>query len=867
VGPQDVSVSFSAERPTFTIAGSGDTLTTTSWSDSVARVEFAEFEDGTVWDLGQFSHWGRGTTAGPNVEDLVTGSSRNFSAQYGGTARMGINDDTFLGQQYNDSVYDTSGNNTLYGGGGNDSLSADSGDDFLDGGAGNDTLSPGAGDNRIRFGRGYGLDSLYLYSASNNLGVNTVQFGDDVAVDQVRLRRGPYSNLILELAGTPDVLTVNGSLRGLADRDRLRLEFADGTVWGADEIEARLEGVSLIEGGTGNNTLVGGDGDDVFVGGEGNDTLTGGGGRDTFLFYRGDGTDTIIDEAPRIVLGEGIQTGDVYLYGSNFEYGQYDLNIQILGGGGLIVARNWFPPTHAGTIEFADGTVWDTTYVGSRVPFGFVQYGRGYFTGTPGDDTYSLGSTPDTMRGNAGDDVLSSNGGNDVLYGGAGDDTLDGGLGDDELHGDEGNDRLLGGAGNDYLAGGAGNDVLDAGVDILGSGETDRDRLFGAEGNDALIGRAGSDSLSGGTGDDLLDGGDGNDLLEGGAGDDTLDGGPGDDRLYGGPGSDTYLFGIGSGSDTLLDFDTTGSAIDTVRLGAGVLPGDVQVIQDGADLVLRLTASGDSLAIRSLGREGYGIERVEFDDGTVWDGAELRGRAIAVSARDRADVIYGGAGDETIDGLAGDDFIDAGAGGDIVLGGPGDDILHGGDGDDLLDGGPGFDQLVGGAGADTFIVRTDSGSDSIGDFGAGDTLAFGPGIAPADVRASRDVEVLFLDIAPTRQWIALENWFANGAQGTIRFDDGTAWDGASLKASVEAITDGDDFLVGTDAPETIAALAGRDTVHGLAGNDILLGGADSDLRRGGIRSVERRHGRRRARRRRGRRRTLRRLGRRHAGRR
>jgi len=828
VGPQDVSVAFSFDRPKFTIAGSGDTLTIASWGDNVARVELAEFDDGTVWDLGQFSHWGTGTNAGPDVEDLVTGSSRNFGAQYGGTARMGMNDETFFGLQYNDSVYDIRGNNTLYGGGGNDNLGTDSGDDLLDGGAGNDVLSPGTGDNRIRFGRGYGQDTLYFYGQPNDLGTDTVELGEDVAVDQVRLRRGPNSSLILELAGTPDVLTVNGSLRGLAGRDRLRLEFADGTVWGTDEIEARLQGVSLIEGGTGNNTLVGGDGDDIFIGGEGNDTLTGGGGRDTFLFDRGDGTDTIFDEAPHIVLGDGIRPEDVSLYGSNFASGQYDLNIQILGGGGLIVAKNWFPPTHSGTIEFADGTVWDTIYVGSRVPFGFVQYGRGAFTGTPGDDTYSLGSTPDTMRGNAGDDVLSSDGGNDELDGGPGDDTLDGGAGDDQLQGDEGNDRLLGGAGDDMLAGGAGDDVLDAGVDTPGAGETDRDRLYGAEGNDTLVGRAGSDTLSGGKGDDLLDAGEGNDLLDGGAGDDTLDGGPGDDRLYGGPGSDTYLFGIGSGNDTLLDFDTTGSALDTVRLGAGVAPLDVEIIQDGADLVLRLTASGDSLAIRTFGRAGYGIERVEFEDGTAWDGADLRSRAVAVPARDRADVIYGGAGDETIDGLAGDDFIDAGAGGDTVLGGPGDDILQGGDGDDVLDGGPGFDQLVGGAGADTFVVRTDSGSDSIGDFGAGDTLSFGPGIVPADVHASRDVEILYLDVAPTGQWIALENWFANGAQGTIRFDDGTTWDGASLKASVDAITDGDDFLVGTDAPETIAALAGRDTVHGLAGDDILLGGADSD---------------------------------------
>ena len=48
-------------------------------------------------------------------------------------------------------------------------------------------------------------------------------------------------------------------------------------------------------GNAGFDRLIGGDGDDLLVGGASSDSLTGGAGRDTFRFYRGDGTDFILD--------------------------------------------------------------------------------------------------------------------------------------------------------------------------------------------------------------------------------------------------------------------------------------------------------------------------------------------------------------------------------------------------------------------------------------------------------------------------------------------------------------------------------------------------------------------------------------------
>ncbi|MBI2198699.1 MAG: hypothetical protein HYU42_08900, partial [Candidatus Rokubacteria bacterium] len=127
-----------------------------------------------------------------------------------------------------------------------------------------------------------------------------------------------------------------------------------------------------------------------------------------------------------------------------------------------------------------------------------------------------------------------------VLQGTAGDDTLIG-------YGETG-DVISGLGGNDYLAGGAGDDTLEGGAGA--------DTLQGDSGNDSLLGGADADTLYGGEGDD------------------TLDGGRGDDIMDGGFGNDTYLFGRGSGQDTVNDYDW--QVVDTDRRHGG--PGDGAVL-------------------------------------------------------------------------------------------------------------------------------------------------------------------------------------------------------------------------------------------------------------------------------------------------
>lgn len=110
--------------------------------------------------------------------------------------------------------------------------------------------------------------------------------------------------------------------------------------------------------------------------------------------------------------------------------------------------------------------------------------------------------------------------------------------------------------------------------------------------------------MQGGFGNDVLEGGDGDDKLLGysagwlinapgsdiEAGNDVLYGGRGNDWMFGGRGNDTYLFGRGDGADKIdEEQNASGSSLDILRLGAGVLPQHVTLYRTNDRRVLAMT--------------------------------------------------------------------------------------------------------------------------------------------------------------------------------------------------------------------------------------------------------------------------------------
>lgn len=400
-------------------------------------------------------------------------------------------------------------------------------------------------------------------------------------------------------------------------------------------------------------------------------------------------------------------------------------------------------------------------------------------------------------------------GASSIVQGGVAADSLSTGSGSDFVFGKEGNDTLRGNQGNDYLDGGVGNDYL-----------------YGGDGADILLGGEGVDRLYGGAGNDILDGGAGNDYLDGGEG------------------SDTYLFGIGSGNDTISSYDRSVGRFDIVLLSEGLGKEDVQLSRQGNDLMIKLKGHGDTLRVSYFFNQdaagGYQIDQIQFAGGQSWSLEEIKQIVMQpaegltqLHGYESADVIQGSDASESINGYGGNDTL---------FGGGGDDRLDGGAGNDVLDGGAGNDHLSGGTGSDIYLFGPGSGHDVVNNYdtsaGRFDRILLATGVTPEDVTLRRSGSDLLLRLNNGQDSIRVQTFFhQDGAGGyqidRIDFADGTQWDVSTIKQMVLQATDGADQLTGYASGDVIDGGIGDDRIEGLAGDDTLIGGIGNDTLNGG----------------------------------
>jgi Ca2+-binding RTX toxin-like protein len=344
-----------------------------------------------------------------------------------------------------------------------------------------------------------------------------------------------------------------------------------------------------VVGTEGDDALFGYDGIDTLVGGGGNDTLAGGGGADRI--DAGDGDDVILVASAADFTVGALETVD--------------------GGAGNDVLR--FTSTTPGEILFPNMMNWFD-------PTGFRGVETIVISDAAGDTsgTTTLGVNARFVTGVAGLTIIGNDGAN----------FLGGTLGSDWIVGNGGDDTFSAGSGNDTLDGGAGSDTvlnfgppgpvtvdLAAGYALDGDGGTDL--LFNIEN---AQGSQNGDTLIGDDGANLLDGALGDDLVEGRGGNDVLIGGGGNDILAGGYGNDVYDVGVG-GQDWV--YEQGGE--DEMRL-TGVSPDQIERIRPdfSNDLVLRVAGSTDAVTIANWFYDlSYQVERVAFDDGTVWNLTQL----------------------------------------------------------------------------------------------------------------------------------------------------------------------------------------------------------------------------------------------------
>ncbi|MBH0183244.1 MAG: hypothetical protein HP490_16680 [Nitrospira sp.] len=783
-----------------------------------------------------FGETGADVLSGGEGNDLLDGGTENdtLAGDYL-TSQISVSDPLYW------TLFSALGDDWLSGGMGSDALAGGFGADVLLGGDGSDSLLGGEGDDHLEGGAG--SDILY-----GEYAFNSPEFLFNPVVSTIKALSG--NDLLDGGDGNDDLHGGEGddTLLGGAGNDRLIDDEPGYAIAGGNDI---------LDGGDGNDVLESWMGDDVLHGGAGNDRLTDFQGGDTL--YGDDGDDVLISALEPLPSGEAA-TGDSTLIGG---LGNDTYEIDSLGD----------------VVVEAAGDGMDTviSYLSAYTLLDHVEN-----LSFRGDATSGVGNSLDNIM--TGARSLEGLQGNDTLNGVG---RLDGGLGDDLLQGQSGRSVFNETTGQvEYLSNtyvfraGDGRDTIDEHDAIFNSAHyQNEDAIEFAEGitpADVAWERMGNDlvlSLNGGTDlitipsfyDLRLDRGgyfltgafvppQGSIFTPGGGLPAYVapsrvelvqfaDGTVWDASHFGAPllgdfHADTYHFGREFGEVTIIDFDVTQSntfrELDTIHIGAGVVPEDLTVTRvNGDDLVLSIQGTTDQLTIQSFFTNvivnppfsfsgysvaAYHIERVEFTDGTLWTVSDVANRLSTIVGTSGPDTLFGNQNDNLIQGLGGDDFLSGQAG------------------DDVLDGGAGNDWLFGDAGHDTYLFGRGDGQDilvSSDETGSDrDVVQLGTDVLPSDVTiqvisTSND---LVLRINGTSDELLFDEflWRSDYQIDQLIFSDGTIWDSAMILNQALGLT-----LTGTEAADTLRGSALGDGLTGLGGHDLLVGNAGDDQLTGG----------------------------------
>lgn len=491
---------------------------------------------------------------------------------------------------------------------------------------------------------------------------------------------------------------------------------------------------NVIDAGAGNDTISGGDGDDTIAGGAGNDVLSGEAGNDNIL--AGSGADVI----------DG---------GSGSDYANYSSSSLRTGNDPVTTGVTADLQNSALNTGFAAGD----TYISIE-----NLYGTAFADTLGGDDATN------TLQGDAGDDVLSGRGGADALYGGLGNDTLDGGLGDDYVAGGDGDDTIHAlVVGEDTIDGGAGIDTVNF---ALASAALTIDLTNAAHKLNSIeniIGGSGSDMIVGSVAANRLDGGDGNDTIQGGAGGDTLIGGLGNDLLTYASSVAGSNFNSGSIGQSVVNSVVIVAAVDRVLNGVDVnLLANTATGGDATDDVISgfENLDGSAFADRLRGTAGNSMVNGLAGDDVIYGGAG----DDWLYGGDGNDIVYGEAGVDHIYGGNNDDRLFGDGASDFLYGEAGNDLLDAGDAGDFLDGGTGNDIMIGGQGQDHYVIRRNSGADTIHNYdddSALDSVSYdaADNVGYSELWFTKVGKDLVVKILGSTTATTIKDWFVNTAAG------------------------------------------------------------------------------------------------------
>lgn len=650
------------------------------------------------------------------------------------------------------------------------------------------------GDDIYLINLGDGHDIIRDNSYSN--AGNKVVFGSEILASNVKLKvdTNNPANIILSINNFQSIIIENFT----NNTDTVGLfQFADGTLWTRAEV-LRMVGDPLNykpASSAGDDILIGTSSNDTLEGAAGNDMLRGGSGSDNYLYKLGDGRDTIYDSSSasntdKLVLSAGINPNDVAISVSPTD--SRDLILTIGQGGGSIYLDQQLDGNGIERIEFADGTVWLASGSGMFTPDRTASGGGELIVGSALNETINGGGGNDVLRGNDGADTYtySTGDGSDLIFDGGTDSAIDKlvftGINSNNI-------TLTVDRSTSSMILHIGSATIQLQDQISGGGYGIEQIIFGngvtwVE-HDLEVAYLSGVSTTG------------NDVIEGFIGSDIINGLAGNDILTGGSGADTYLFSLNQGNDVIIEEGYTGD-IDQITFGVGIAASNIVVSNSNAaqgDLILSFNNGTGSITLQNqLAGSGAGVEKLVFNNGTIWGLADLLAAYYAPMSNSgnniikgliSNDIIYGNDGNDTIDGGAGDDALYGDNGFDNLNGAFGADTLRGGAGDDTLDGFVGSDTLSGEDGNDTLLG------------GTGDDILIG-GLGNDTINGNDGVDtVSYVDSTVG----VTVNLASSGAQS-----GGTA--AGDIISNVENI-------IGTAYADNLSGNSGANVIDGGVGND------------------------------------------------
>lgn len=288
--------------------------------------------------------------------------------------------------------------------------------------------------------------------------------------------------------------------------------------------------------------------------------------------------------------------------------------------------------------------------------------------------------------------------------------------------------------------------------------------------------------------------------------------GAGDDYVQLSGGDNVVHWGVGQGNDTVSFRDSQDHTINLRELSATDVEIDADFVGGAFDLVLIISATGETLRLQDFGTIDLDTGEISFsatiqlDDGSSLDIVEALQEQL--------------------------DLYQVGTDGNDALSQIDRTLLDGGGGDDILNGSASL--------ATDYAFGVGSGNDAIIDAHGGDEtlnrVIFDDGVTEGDLQFSNPAnDTLVVTIIATGETLTIPYQIGVDAPVITEFvfTDGTTLDRSDVLVRVNADDSSRNIIDGTSSGETLTGSNGVDLIYGNSGNDIIYGEAGDDFLAGG----------------------------------